>query len=64
MLHSQVTPLLFTKIKHETYTVEIVAHACFSNNGDDDIDDAYVYEMKCTSNMMYVRAVRSHKLMK
>ena len=48
MLHSHVTPLLFTTIKHETYTVEIVAHACFSNNGDDDIDDAYVYEMKCT----------------
>ena len=47
MLHSQVTPLLFTTIKHETYTVEIVAHACFSNNGDDGIDDAYVYEMKC-----------------
>jgi len=48
MLHSHVTPLLFTTIKHETYTVEIVAHACFSNNGDDGIDDAYVYEMKCT----------------
>ena len=33
--------------KQETYTVENVAHACFSNNGNDDIDDAYVYEMKC-----------------
>ena len=46
MLHSQVTPLLFTTIKHETYTVEFVAHACFSNNGD-DIDNAHVYEMTC-----------------
>ena len=32
MLHSHVA-LLFTTIKHETYPVEIVAHACFSNNG-------------------------------
>ena len=30
----------------ETYTVEFVAHACFSNNGD-DIDNAHVYEMTC-----------------
>ena len=47
MLHSQITPILFTTIKQETYTVENVAYACFSNNGNDDIDDAYVYEMKC-----------------
>ena len=40
-------PILFTTIKQETYTVENVAYACFSNNGNDDIDDAYVYEMKC-----------------
>ena len=47
MLHSQITPILFTTIKHETYSVENVAYACFSNNGNDDIDDAYVYEVKC-----------------
>ena len=47
MLHSQITPILFTTIKQETYIVENVAYACFSNNGNDDIDDAYVYEMKC-----------------
>ena len=40
-------PILFTTIKHETYTVENVTYACFSNNGNGDIDDAYVYEVKC-----------------
>ena len=24
-----------------------VAYVCFSDNGNDDIDDTYVYEMKC-----------------
>ena len=47
MRNLQITPILFTTIKHETYTVENVAYACFSNNGNDDIDDAYVYEVKC-----------------
>ena len=46
MLHSQVTPLLFTTIKYETHTVENVAYACFSK-WHDEIDDAHVYEMKC-----------------
>ena len=46
MLHSHVTLPPFKAIKYEQTEYANVAYACFSDKWHDDIDDAYVYEMK------------------